>query len=401
MKLQHKAWLAVGLLWFAAALNYVDRQVIYSLFPLLSGELGLSSVQLGFLATSFLWIYGLLSPFGGYLADRIGHKRVILASLLVWSAATWLTSLTSGYGQLVATRLLMGVSESLYLPAALALVAALHSDRTRALAVGLHQSGLYAGIVLGGWGGGWIGEHFGWRASFTILGVVGIVYTVVLGGGLASPVATGPVRRAGPFSATAAIILRSRGFLLVLGINGLVSAAYWCVYTWLPLFLFERFGMSLAGAGFAATFYIQAASLAGVLAGGWFADRLATRVPTVRMLTQAAGMLAAAPALFLAAATGSVAPLGAAFVLFGLGRGFYDCNLMPVICQILPEDVRATAYGFLNMVACIMGGIAALGGGYLRETLGLARALEISGGLLLVSGLTLVLTARRVIGGRT
>src|SRR5947209_276333 len=161
-------WLLVGVLWVVALLNYVDRQVIFSMFPLLARDLSLSAVQLGLLSTVFLWVYGLLSPFAGFAADRFGRGRLITASLLVWSAVTLATGLSRTYGQLVAARAVMGLSEACYLPAALACIAQHHGSRTRSLAVGIHQSGLYVGLILGGAAGGWAGERYGWRVPFLV-----------------------------------------------------------------------------------------------------------------------------------------------------------------------------------------------------------------------------------------
>ena len=180
MKLRQYGWILVALLWVVALLNYVDRQVIFSLFPLLSSELHLSSVQLGLLSTVFLWIYGILSPFSGYVADRFGRGRLISISLMVWSAVTLATGASRTFPQLLAARAVMGVSEACYLPAALAKIAEYHGSRTRSLAVGLHQSGLYVGMIVGGAAGGWAGQTYGWRMPFFVLGGVGILYVMVV-----------------------------------------------------------------------------------------------------------------------------------------------------------------------------------------------------------------------------
>lgn len=184
MKLSGYKWLVVALLWVVALLNYLDRQVIFAVFPLLQAELHVSSFQLGLLGTSFLWVYGLLSPLGGYAADRFSRRGVILTSLIAWSAITWLTGHSRTYGQLLAARGLMGISEACYLPAALAMIADYHDGQTRSRATGLHQSGLYAGIALGGAGGGWMGQYYGWRAAFFVLGIAGLIYAAVIAWGL-------------------------------------------------------------------------------------------------------------------------------------------------------------------------------------------------------------------------
>lgn len=387
---KHYKWLLIALLWVVALLNYLDRQVIFSVFPLLKADLHISDLQLGFLGTAFLWVYGILSPCGGYIADRFGRQRVILVSLGVWSAVTWWTGHSHGYNELLTARGLMGISEACYLPAALAMIADYHGDQSRSKATGLHQSGLYAGIVLGGAAGGWMGDRYGWRASFVVLGIIGLAYAIVLLFGLKeSPEKA--VREPGqlPFLAALGELMSSRPFLVVMGVNSMVSTAYWCVYTWLALYLYERFQMSLTVAGFSSTFYIQAASFVGILAGGYIADRWTRTDPRGRVLTQTIGLTAAGPFLFLVGTTGSQWVLLPCLVFFGLGRGFFDCNLMPVVCQVVSPKLRATAYGILNCTSCIMGGAMALAGGMLKDWIGLGAALQISAMMLIAAGIWL------------
>jgi MFS family permease len=419
------AWLLVAVLWVLALLNYLDRQVIFSVFPLLSADLGLSNVQLGLLSTVFLWVYGVLSPISGFVADRFGRGRSISFSLLVWSAVTLLTGFSTTFTQLISARALMGISEACYLPAALAKIAAAHGPRTRSLAVGLHQSGLYVGMILGGVGGGWIGERYGWRAPFLILGAVGILYFAFVylffrnsnekadhkshqnadrnshknadrkstenadlqsrdSMERSSDVATPN------FSTALRELHRTPGFATMTIVFSAVAIANWLVYTWLPVYLYERFGMSLASAGFTATFYIQAASFGGIILGGWLADRWSGKSERGRIYTQTFGVMLASPFLFVLGYTSSHAILLLALILFGVGRGFYDCNTMPVLCQVARDDLRSTGYGIFNFAGCLAGGIAAVMAGALKNSLGLSAAFQIAGAILCLSGLLLL-----------
>jgi predicted MFS family arabinose efflux permease/N-acetylneuraminic acid mutarotase len=381
------AWVVVGLLWVVAVLNYVDRQIIYSVFPLLQAELHLSNVQLGLLSSVFLWVYGLLSPFTGFLADRYGRKRIILTSLLVWSLVTWLTGKVSHFVELLGTRALMGVSEACYLPAALALIVSYHGNRTRSLASGLHHSGLYVGVVLGGAGGSWLGERYGWRLAFLVLGTAGVLYVLVLAlflregqGGTPEEPGSAPLRFVPAIRELAGL----PGFGILVLVFSTIATANCVIYTWLPLYLFEHFRMNLSAAGFSATFYLQAASLIGILLGGWLADRWSGVSDRGRLRTQALGLLLAAPGLALVGLTSSAGLLIGALILFGLGRGFYDCNVMPVLCQIARPDLRATGYGVFNLAGCLAGGVVALLAGVVKETVGLGRVFQLTGVLLLL-----------------
>ncbi len=387
-------WVLVALLWVVALLNYLDRQVIFSVLPLVASDLHVPENRLGLLGGAFLWIYGIVSPLAGYLADRFGRRRVILASLLIWSAVTYATGLARNFPEVLAARALMGVSEACYLPAGLALIAAFHPARTRSLATGLHLSGVYVGTVLGGAGGGWAGEHFGWRAPFAFLGLAGIVYCAVLAFALREPPApagSGSADEKPPVKLIATLreLLRLPGFLYMTVAFGGMSIANWLIYTWMPYYLYERFGLSLAAAGFQGAFYIQAASFIGILAGGWLADRWSQANPRGRIFTQVAGLLGAAPFLFLAASTATQWILIAGLVAYGIGRGFYDCNAMPVLCQFARAEQRSTGYGIFNLAGCLAGGTAAALAGFLKSVIGLDGSFRAAAVIVLVCGLLL------------
>lgn len=393
MKKSTYLWIVVALLWVVAALNYVDRQVIFALFPLLRKQLHLSDIQLGFLGTAFLWVYGIFSPIGGYLADRLNRRGVILFSVGVWSTVTLLVGLSHHYPQLVACQAMLGISEAFYLPAALALIADYHSAATRSRAIGLHQSGLYAGVALGGWGGSWVGQHYGWHQVFYVLGLFGIGYSIFLFLTLKeSPKGADnkPKLRIRPPVSMAVRELSHRGpFWLLVIANCCSAVAFWSVYAWMALFLYDRFKISLSKAGFSSTFYIQVASFAGIFLGGWLADRWARTNGRGRILVQVIGFLLAGPGLYIVGGTHSWQLLIVCLIFFGVGRGFFDCNLMPVLCQIIPENLRATGYGILNSTSCFAGGIMATAAGLLKDRVGLGHALQFAAAFLILSAICL------------
>lgn len=390
------AWLVVALLWVVGCLNYLDRQVIFSVFPLIRSEMRLDDFQLGLLSMVFLWVYGIASPFAGYLADRIGRRKILILSLVIWTTVTLLTGLVRDFPELLLARALMGLSEACYLPAALALIADLHSGQTRSLATGIHQSGLYGGMALGGGIGGWIGQHHGWRAPFILLGIAGLAYAIVLIKGLRREDRSAGAHAPSfaPFAPALRQVLRLPGFSGMLVAFTGFGIANWVVYTWLPLYIFERFRLSLAAAGFSATFYLQIASFAGILMGGWTADRWSRTSPRGRVLTQAFGIGVAAPFLFLVGMAGSTVILVAALVAFGIGKGFYDANTMPVLAQVACPEIRATGYGIFNLVGTVVGGAIAAAAGALKPVIGLSGAIELSALLLLASAVVLYLVGR-------
>ncbi len=386
---QRSAWWLVGLLWVVALLNYLDRQVLFSLLPLLREDLHLSDPQLGLLSAAFLWVYSFASPLAGYFGDRFGYRKVIMFSLMIWSAVTFVTGLAQSFGQLFLVRGLMGLSEACYLPAALALIASRHSEATRSTAISIHQSGIYIGIVLGGAGGAWMGEHYGWRSVFYLLGVFGIIYGVFLMKTLEKKEIR-VAERSHDFRSNLRDVIRAPGFAAVLFAFSAISLCTWLVYTWLPLFLYERFSLSLTGAGFAATFYIQGAGIIGILLGGRLADVWTQKNARARVLTQSLGLFAAAPFLILSGMATTPLILYVALVIFGLGRGIYDSNIMPVLCRLVGDTQRGTGYGILNFAGTFVGGAAAFAGGLVKSTIGLAGALEIAGAILLIAAFVLL-----------
>jgi predicted MFS family arabinose efflux permease len=395
MKPARYAWFVVAVLWLVWLLNYLDRQVIFSLFPLLRTELSLSDVQLGLLGTAFLWVYAFASPFAGYLGDRFNRKYIVVVSLAVWSAVTWFTAYARNFGELIVARGLMGISEACYLPAGLALIADYHGPKTRSRATGLHYTGGYIGMVLGGFAGGYFGQRYGWRPVFVVLGVIGLIYTLWIFATMRDPAppdseGSEPAGETGNFAASIGELLRTPGYVTLTLVFTIVGICNWMVYTWMPMYLYEHFHLTLAQAGFAATFYLQAGSLGGTALGGWLADRWSRVNPRGRQLTQAIGLLAAAPFLFLTGIAGAPAVLYIGLTVFGIGRGFYDCNCMPVLCQIARPALRGSGFGVFNCASCIAGGLAAVGAGALKSTIGLGGSLAATGMLLFVSSLMLL-----------
>jgi N-acetylneuraminic acid mutarotase len=370
----------------------------------------MTNAQFGLLTSLFLWVYALFSPFGGYLADRFGRSPIILASLAVWSAVTWLTGHASGLGQLLVFRGVMGVSEAFYIPAALALIADYHRGPTRSLATGIHMSGLYAGAALGGLGGV-IAAAYGWRASFTVFGVIGLAYGVLL---LFFLREAPPEIRAGGEAGTARKDAREKvrlgaalkdlfgrgSFLLLLGYNCLLAIAFWGINGWLPAFLQDRFHLGQGAAGLNATVWVQAASFAGILIGGLLADRLSRRYARGRSLVPAFGFIAAAPFLFLSATTSVLTAAILGLVVFGVARGFSDANLMPVLCQVADKRYRATGYGILNFIGTLTGGLMVYAGGWLKDRrIGLGSIFQVAAAGLLLAGVLMLLVKPRPEGG--
>lgn len=353
------AWLPVALLVPVALLNYLDRQMLATMKSSMVADVaGLQTdAQWGFVLACFKWVYALLSPVGGYIADRFSRRWVIAVSLFAWSAVTWATGQVTGYDQLVATRALMGVSEAFYIPAALALIADLHAGPTRSRAVGIHQTGIYLGLILGGFAGHVADEpHLGWRWAFEASGIVGILYALPLLCLLHDP--PRPVHDRSRVSPRTAVreLLRNRDFLLLVVAFTLPAIAGWVIKDWMPVILKNRFALSQGAAGTTAVVWVQVASIVGAVLGGLLADRWMRRSVRGRVYTSAIGMALFLPALLGLGNPGTVTAAIVMLVIFGIGWGFFDSNNMPILSQVTRPDVRATGYGMMNLVSISVGG---------------------------------------------
>jgi len=369
------AWLIVALLVPVALLNYLDRQMLAAMkFSVMEDIPDIAREEnWGKILALFKWVYAFLSPIGGYLADRFSRRHVIAASLFVWSAVTWTTGHVTTYDQLLVTRAVMGVSEAFYIPAALALIADFHLGPTRSRAIGLHQMGIYAGVIIGGFSGyAADSPTLGWRWAFDTCGIVGVLYAVPLFFLVRNPPRLANSIERPHTSPTGALreLLGNSSFILLVLYFTLPALAGWVVRDWMPAILKAEFNIGQGKAGHSATLYWQVAASIGAVTGGWLADRWMRRTLRGRIYVSAIGMSLIVPAMFgvgYAPRTGLLGVAIAFLILFGLGWGFFDCNNMPILCQIARPEWRATGYGIMNMVSISIGGLADWRFGALRD----------------------------------
>lgn len=374
IKTKFYPWLLVSLLCVIGSLNYLDRMMIVTMRSSIVAEIHMTDAQFGLLTSVFLWIYGLVSPIAGYIADRFNRSRVIIGSLFFWSLITWMTSLATSFEELLVARALMGISEAFYMPAAMALIMDWHSDQTKSTAIGLHVAGMMVGQSLG-FVGGWLAETHSWNYAFSFFGVLGVVYAVVLIFFLHDRNAGRKVVDADAAHFTTQTSLKvglkhlfgNSSFILVLIIWGIAGAISWMVNGWLPTFYKEKFDLSQTDAGVYSTAYFFPAMLVGVIGGGAFADWWSRTNPNARMLLPAIGFLIAVPAVFVASYTTILWATVAGFLVYALTRPFIDANMMPILGMIADKRYLATGYGFLNLCSCIIGGIGIYAAGALRD----------------------------------
>ena len=387
------AWTTVALLWVAFALNYADRQIVFSIYPALRGTLGLSDTQLGLAGSAFVWIYAATMPLGGWLADRFPRHRLIVASVALWSAATVGTGLSGSFASFLGWRMLTGLTESLYFPAAVALVGWLHGNATRSRALGIHQSAQMAGIVIGGSYGGWMADHVGWRAGFLSIGAFGAAYALLLG--LVLRDAGG--RRRGTEAVEAAPLraIWSSTFASLAFAFTFFCATTWLFYAWFTDCLQSRYGLSMTTSGFLGTAVLQASTVVGILCGAALADRLRRLVPAARFYVAATGFAVSAPLAYLTFTAPTLRSTEVFCAAFGLLAGLASGNAFACAYEVAPPGRSGLTAGVLNLAGGISGSVMMLVAGMVRRSGGLETALAWTAAGTAVGGVTVALCAAR------
>ena len=360
-------WVVVGLLWVVALLNYMDRQMLSTMKDAMMIDITelQKAENFGNLMAVFLIIYGFMSPFGGMIADRINRKWLIVGSLFVWSAVTYGMGLAENFTQVYWLRALMGLSEALYIPAALSLIADYHTGKTRSLAIGIHMTGLYMGQAVGGFGAT-VAAAYSWQTTFHSFGLIGITYSVILviflfekrneqkdietlhNAGKAPEMKIPLLKGLGMIFSTAA-------FWVILFYFAAPSLPGWATKNWLPTLFSESLNIPMSQAGPLSTITIAASSFIGVIFGGILSDRWVQKNIRGRVYTGAIGLALTIPSLVLLGYGSSLVAIVGAAMLFGIGYGMFYANNMPILCQFIPAKLRGTAYGMMNMVGVFAG----------------------------------------------
>jgi MFS family permease len=383
--------LLVAYMWVAYFLNYCDRQAVFAMFPVLKSDLGLTDTQLGLTGSIFLWVYGIGCPIAGQIGDKFSKRLLVVLSLAAWSIVTVATGFSTSALMLLSLRAAMGVSESLYMPSAIALTANAHAPAHRSRAVAALTTAQIAGTVGGGWFGGWMAEHGHWREAFFALGAVGLLYAapyfLFLRG--VSEEAQVETKKSGTSFALGAL-MKVPTYALLCVVFPVFVFGLWLLYGWLPNFLHEKFALGLADAAFNATAFLQSATLVGMLCGGLLADWLFLRTKAARLWILAASLLSCAPCLYALGHSTSLDGTRVAAAAFGLCSGFFMANIFPSSFEIVPADTRASAVGVLNLFGAVISGFATLFGGMWKRTLGIDGLLGWTALAYIVAGIALI-----------
>lgn len=358
-------WIVVGLLWGVALLNYMDRQMLSTMKDAMQVDIVelQSATNFGYLMAIFLWIYALMSPVSGVIADRMSRKWLIVGSLFVWSSVTYLMGVAETFNQIVFLRALMGVSEALYIPAGLSLIADYHTGKSRSLAVGIHMTGLYTGQAIGGFGAT-VADAFSWHTTFHWFGIIGIAYAVILMLFLhdkkteilpTEKLQANPQKEKESVFTSLKSLLTNVAFWVILLYFAAPSLPRWATKNWLPTLFAENLDLPMSQAGPISTITIAVSSFIGVLIGGPLSDKWVQKNLRGRVYTGAIGLGLTIPSLLLLGFGHNLVAVVGAGLLFGIGYGIFDTNNMPILCQFVSHKQRATAYGVMNMIGVSAG----------------------------------------------
>ena len=358
-------WIVVGLLWGVVLLNYMDRQMLSTMKDAMQVDIVelQSATNFGYLMAIFLWIYALMSPVSGVIADRMSRKWLIVGSLFVWSSVTYLMGIAETFNQIVFLRALMGVSEALYIPAGLSLIADYHTGKSRSLAVGIHMTGLYTGQAIGGFGAT-VADAFSWHTTFHWFGIIGIAYAVILMLFLhdkkteilpTEKLQANPQKEKESVFTSLKSLLTNVAFWVILLYFAAPSLPGWATKNWLPTLFAENLDLPMSQAGPISTITIAVSSFIGVLIGGPLSDKWVQKNLRGRVYTGAIGLGLTIPSLLLLGFGHNLVAVVGAGLLFGIGYGIFDTNNMPILCQFVSRKQRATAYGVMNMIGVSAG----------------------------------------------
>jgi len=398
MKSRYRWWL-VGMLWLVCFCNYADRQAIFSVLPQIRAQMGLSDMQLGIVASSFMWVYAIAGPLAGWLSDRISPRAVVLGALTFWSVVTAATGRCHSYESLVLFRTLGGFTEAFYFPAAMWLIGIYHGPQSRSRAMAIHQSAVYAGTVAGGSISGLLAEQHGWRVSFLFLGSMGVLLAILLLAMMRNPPqVTHPDVEQKNFWGDLFNVLKIYEADAMIAV--FVGANFVAVVflTWLPTFLFTKFSMNLGQAGFSSTAYLQTASVAGVLLGGFLGDYATARRSGGRQIVQAGGLLLGVPFLFLVGSASYATGLIVGLIGFGFSKGIYDANMWASLYDVVPVSNRGIAAGTMNSLGWLGGGVAPIAIAAGAQHFGMGRCLSATSVIYLVLAIGTLQIGRQLRG---
>ena len=381
----------VAWMWVAYFLNYCDRQAVFAMFKVLKTDLSMSETQLGLTGALFLWVYGIGCPIAGFLADRFSKKMLIIGSLIVWSLVTIATGLSVSASMLLAMRAAMGVSEALFMPAAISMTTNSTAPKWRSRAVASLTTAQIAGVIAGASFGGWMAQQGHWRMAFILLGLCGLAYAAPFAWYLSRlPIGADRDETAEDLRSDLAYfetnsrpsllsIFQVPTFRILCAAFPLFVFGLWMIYSWLANYIEEKFELSTAQAAWISTAYLQLATIFGLFAGGYIADRFRKKYRSARMTVLLASVGCCAPLLVAIGQVENLDLLKFILVAYGFFSGWMIGNIFPAAFEVVGSSRRGLAVGILNFFGAALSGFAPLMVGTWKKSYGLPGMLGVAG----------------------
>lgn len=352
------AYYALGLLMLVYVINFVDRQVLSILMEPIRKDLGLSDTQLGLLSgLGFALFYAAAGLPIARLADKTSRRNIIAGSLAVWSAMTAVCGLVTSFPQLLLGRIGVAVGEAGAGPASHSLIADLFPHGKRATALAVFSTGVPIGILIGLFAGGWLNDTFDWRTAFVVVGLPGVVVSLVVALTLREPPrgADHAAGEAGSWLDALKALLKIPAFnYLVLG-SALHAYTSYGALQWNPAFMIRIHGMSTAEAGLALGLISGLTGIFGTLGGGWVADRLGRRDIRWYAWTPAVLMAIRVPFYLTAYLADDGATAIACLIIPGLLGNSFTGPVYATIQTLAPVRTRAFASACMLFVISLIG----------------------------------------------
>lgn len=389
--------LLVFFMWFAYFLNYADRQAVFSMFPSLKVDLGMSDKQLGLTGAIFLWVYAIGCPIAGQMGDRYSKRLLIILSIIIWSIVTVATGFAQSVVFMLVLRAMMGISESLFMPTAIALTANAHRPSLRSRAIAVLTTAQIAGTIGGSWFGGWMADQGRWREAFFILGAIGLIYAIPYFLFLRKVDENPKSENAGVTKAISFIALfKVRTYVLLCVVFPVFVFGLWLLYGWFPTFLHDKFVLNQSDSAFNATVYIQITTAIGLLGGGVISDFLYRKTKASRLWVMTAGLILCAPCMHMLGNSDTLEVTRIAAAGFGLFSGLFMGNIFPAAFEVVPSEARASAVGVLNFFGAVMSGFATLFGGMWKQSMGIDNLLSLTALLYFFAGIALLIGIKKL-----
>lgn len=392
-------WEILALIWIAFFLNQADRQAFNIVLPLIQADIGLTDVQIGLIATIFNLFYAILVPLGGWLGDRASRKWILTLTVIFWSVATMFTGLCSSFIALVVMRsLATGGGEALFGPNYLPLLAEYHKN-TRAIAMSIVQIAYYLGVIASGWLAGWIGESFGWRWTFLVFGAVGILHGLIMAWRLKDGTSTkaqtekSAKNNVSLLDGFRVIFTTPTACAMAFGYASLIFVVTGYL-TWMPAYMHENFGMTLADAGFQSMLWTHCFAAIGILITGRITDSIGPKHLEWRMNIQGVGLILAAPFLLLMGNSTELWLASIGLAGFGFFRALFDANTYVVMFDVIPSKYHSSTSGVLIMFGFGVGSLAPIILGAIKQYATLSMGISILGLIWFVAGIVMLIGSK-------